>query len=237
MAEPIAVVSSYRIELIDYILKAPITPTTLVICASRESFLQHLQADVQSAPSVSSPSDENNDVNPLHRLLIPTIHLLASTRSIRLAFTPSLPHLRAYLATFQFTPEIDSHPASQLNRSSCSSVLVILGLVALHHSTSEYSAQGLSRSIAIAVEAANSTRMRLILAELRKESGDENSIVNNESVIGTHYDPWKEQIPLLSGSTGFGSEERVWAGRTISIGRVIGRWCRFEQLDAEELDG
>lgn len=235
MAEPIAVVSSYRIELIDYILEAPTTPTTLVICDSRESFLQHLQADVQNVPSALS--DENNDNTTPHRLLIPTIHLLASTRSIRLAFTPSLPHLRSYLATFQSTLETDSHSASHLNRSSFSSVLVILGLVALHHSTSEYSAQGLSRSVAIAVEAANSNSMRLVLAEIRKENGDENSIVDNEFVIGAHHDPWKEQIPLLSGSTGFGSEERVWASRTISIGRVIGRWCRFEELDAEELDG
>lgn len=236
MAEPAAVVPSNRIELIDYILKAPTAPTTLVICASRESFLQHLQADVQSAPSVSSPSDQNNDNTALHRLLIPTIHLLAATRSIRLAFTPSLPHLRAYLATFESTAETNTHPASYQNRSSCNPVLVILGLVALHHSTSEYSAQGLSRSVAIAVEAANSAKTRLILAELRKENENETSIADNETANGTQHDPWKEQIPLLNGSTGFGNEERVWAGRTISIGRVIGRWCKFETLDAEASD-
>lgn len=236
MAEPIAVVLSYHIELIDYILKAPTAPTTLVICASRDSFLRHLQADIQSAPLVSSPSDENNDTTALHRLLIPTIHLLAATRSIRLAFTPSLPHLRAYLATFESTAETDTHPASYQSQSSRSSVLVILGLVALHHSTSEYSAQGLSRSLAIAVEAAYSTKMKLILAELRNENGNENSNADNEIVSGTHHDPWKERIPLLNGSTGFGTEERVWAGRTIHIGRVIRRWCKFETLDADALD-
>lgn len=236
MAQPIAVVSSYRVELIDYILKAPAAPTNLIICASRESFLQHLQADVQSAHLASSPSNKHNVTTALHPLLIPTIHLLAATRSIRLAFTPSLPHLRAYLATFESTTETDTHPASSQNRSSCSPVLVILGLVALHHSTSEYSAQGLSRSIAIAVEAANSTSMKLILAELRKENGNQISTADNEIVNGTRHDPWKENIPLLNGSTGFGSEERVWAGRTISIGRVIGRWCKFATLDAEDLD-
>lgn len=235
MAEPIAVVSSNRIELIDYILKAPTPPTTLVICTSRESFLQNLQMDVQSASSVSLPSDENIDTPAPHRLLIPTIHLLAATRSIRLAFTPTLPHLRAYLATFELTVETDTHSASHQSRSFCGPVLVILGLVALHHSISEYSAQGLSRSVAIAVEAANSAGMKLIIAELRKKYGNEDSIAHNE-VNGTPHDPWKVQIPLLNGSTGSGNEERVWAGRTISIGRVVGRWCKFEALDSETLD-
>lgn len=236
MEEPIAVLSSYRIKLIDYILKAPTAPTTLVICASRESFLQHLLADVQRASFFSSRLDENNDTTTLHQLLIPTIHLLTTTRSIRLAFTPSLPHLRAYLASFESTAETYTHLASSQNRSSCSPVLVILGLVALHHSTSEYSAQGLSRSIAIAVEAANSTNMKLILAELRKENRNENPIGDTEVLTETRHDPWKEQVPLLNGSTGFGNTERVWAGRTISIGRVIGRWCKFEIQDTVDLD-
>ncbi|MCJ1463460.1 hypothetical protein MMC07_002067 [Pseudocyphellaria aurata] len=234
MAESIAVVASYRTELIDYILKAPTPPTTLIICASRESFLQNLQKDVQRAHSVSLPSDENSDNPAPHRLLIPTIHLLAATRSIRLAFTPTLPHLRAYLATFESTSETDTHSASHQSRAFGGTVLVILGLVALHHSTSEYSAQGLSRSIAVAVEAAHSAGMKLIVAELRKEYGNEDSMAHNEIVNGTPHDPWNEQIPLLNGSTRSGNEERVWAGRTITIGRVVGRWCKFEALDADQ---
>lgn len=237
MTDRIAVVSSCRIELIDYILKAPTAPTTLVICASRESFLRQLQVDVQTAPLVSSHLDENNDTTAIHRLLIPTIHLLAATRSIRLSFTPSLPRLRAYLATFESIAETDTHPAGYQTQDSLSPVLVILGLIALHHSTSEYSAQGLSRSVAIAVEAASTTKMKLILAELRKDNQNENSIADNEIIDGGRRDPWEEQIPLLNGSTGFANEERVRAGRTISIGRVIGRWFKFKTLNAEDLDG
>ena len=47
---------------------------------------------------------------------------------------------------------------------------------------------------------------------------------------GGGLDAWMEQVPVLSGSVRFGGDERVWAGRTVEVGRVVGRWCRFVRV-------
>ena len=47
---------------------------------------------------------------------------------------------------------------------------------------------------------------------------------------GGELDAWMEQVPVLSGSVRFGGDERVWAGRTVAVGRVVGRWCRFVRV-------
>lgn len=44
-------------------------------------------------------------------------------------------------------------------------------------------------------------------------------------------DPWSEQVPLLNGSVRFGGEQRVWAGRTVEIRRVAGRWFGVGEVD------
>lgn len=101
-------------------------------------------------------------------------------------------------------------------------MLAIWGLASLHRSTAEHSAQGLSRSLAAAVETAKLNNQRLVLGE---------AIALDENVdydgTGSGGDPWKEQVPLLSGSVRFGGEDRVWAGKTVEVKTVVGRWCRF----------
>lgn len=101
-------------------------------------------------------------------------------------------------------------------------MLAIWGLANLHRSTAEHSAQGLSRSLAAAVETAKLNDQRLVLAEAIALDED----VEYDST-GSGGDPWKEQVPLLSGSVRFGGEDRVWAGKTVEVKRVVGRWCRF----------
>ena len=101
-------------------------------------------------------------------------------------------------------------------------MLAIWGLANLHRSTAEHSAQGLSRSLAAAVETAKLNDQRLVLAEAIALDED----VGYDST-GSGEDPWKEQVPLLSGSVRFDGEDRVWAGKTVEVKRVVGRWCRF----------
>lgn len=101
-------------------------------------------------------------------------------------------------------------------------MLVVWGLANLHRSTTEHSAQGLSRSLAAAVETAKRNGQRLVLAESRVLDG----VIEYEG-IGNVTDPWKEQVPLLSGSVRFGGEDRVWAGKLVEVETVVGRWCRF----------
>ena len=103
-------------------------------------------------------------------------------------------------------------------------MLAVWGLVGLHRLTGEYSAQGLSRSLGAAVERAEGCGQRLVLGE--EEAGS----VDGGGVGGGGGDPWREQVPLLSGSVRFGGEDRVWAGKTVEVKRVVGRWCRFVRV-------
>lgn len=226
MASPVALPSINSAELIDYILRLHKSPTTLVICASRESFLQSLQVDMRRTNHDNQlDSAENSDSVLSHPFLIPTIHLLASSKTVCLAFTPTLPHLRAFLANFSPKGD-DSSPLIYQRPGSRISMLAIFNLAAVHRSTSEYSAQGLSQTIAIAVEAAKITGMKLVLAESCNENQTENAT----------EDPWKPQVPLLNGSIRSDESEKIWAGRTIDIRKVIGRWCRFIRLDEDFIE-
>lgn len=222
---PIALLSVNSAEFIDYIQRLHRAPTTLVICASRESFLQNLQADIRR-PNRDSRSDaqENSNSVSSHHLLTPTIHLLASSRTVNIAFTPTLPHLRAFLADFNLGEENSSYPSAYQRPGLRFPMLAILSLATVHQSTSEYSAQGLSRTVAIAVETANSANMRLVLAEPHDENGNELDTIRN---------PWEAKVPLLNGSIRFGEDEKMWAGRTVDVGRVIGRWCKIVRRDEE----
>lgn len=224
MPHPVATTSPRLVKLINSILKFNSAPITLVICATRETFLQDLQTDLHR----DSPES-------LHPLLVPTLHLLATTRTIRLAFTPTLGHLRAYLATYQLTIEILDKSSRLQGLVSISPMLFIFGLIALHSSSTEFSAQGLSRSVAMAVEAADNAGAKLVLAELRK--GGEDGTMDSGDHIGeseTEYDPWRQQVSLLNGSVRFGDDSRPWSGRTIEVRTIVGRWCKFESLDEQD---
>jgi hypothetical protein len=43
----------------------------------------------------------------------------------------------------------------------------------------------------------------------------------------------RERVPVLSGSARRGAEESGWAGKTVDVGRVLGRWFRFRQWSGE----
>lgn len=59
----------------------------------------------------------------------------------------------------------------------------------------------------------------------------EDDVENSNAPSGGLDDPWKEQVPLLNGSIRFGGEERVWAGKTIEVGSIVAKWCKFVRLD------
>lgn len=101
-------------------------------------------------------------------------------------------------------------------------MLAVWGLAGLHRGSAEYSAQGLARTVSVAVETAWLNGQRLVLGE----SGGWDEGGGHEGVGGAGG-PWTERVPLLSGSVRFGGEDRVWAGRTVEVGRVVGKWCRF----------
>ena len=220
-------------DLIEYVIHYHLPPTTVVVCSSREAFLKDLPSSLQvigpQQDSTTRERDENNA--SFHPLLIPTIHQLSTSRTITLAFAPSLPHLRAYLASYVSMSA--SKAISVLPRARPGvqvPMLAIYGLVNLHGTTTEYSFQGLSRSLAIAVDAAESWGLRLILTENLRDQSSSTADRDSEAEVAPTRDPWAGQVPLLNSSLSL-SDDRAWASRTVNIRDIVGKWCRFTQSE------
>lgn len=232
---PVVLPPLFGIEFLSWLLEHHEEPTTLLICCSREAFLADLQANFQKLPSGNPATTPNDGSQGLaHPLLNPTIHLISRSRSIHLVFLPTLPHLRAYLSTYTLRPNWESSPLTSTKSGFRVPILAIWGLVYAHRSTAEHSAQGLSRTLAAALESASLAEQRLVLAEA-KILDIEEQYEDIEAFDVTVENPWKEQVPVLSGSIRFGGDDRVWAGKTIEVGRILARWCRFVKLSNGEL--
>ncbi|KAI9880603.1 MAG: hypothetical protein M1830_001954 [Pleopsidium flavum] len=296
--KPLVLSLASPLDFLDYILAHHTFPTTLIICSTREVFLQHLltsihdthsqrpppsQSSAQSPPSspptTNAPPPKQSPQPPKqpHPLLLPpTLQTLASTTSITLAFTPTLTHLRAYLSTYTAPQSPSSHlqsinplkpPQPPLSSSSSSSppksrhpLLALLNPLELHRSTPHFSAQGLSRTFAAAVEVARREGMGVLVCECPvplenqvdedvevrdDEEGEEevgrregrdigNGNGNGDRSGSGGGDPWEARVPLLNGTVRFGGEERVWAGRSVSCRRVVERWCVFAGSEGDE---
>lgn len=214
-------------HFVNYILHHRAMHATVVICSTRESFLEDIYASMSDFDG-----DEDRNDGAAHLLLVPTIHQLAISRTINLAYAPTLAHLRAYLATHECNAGLDSQSLTP-NSEETIPILAIFGMLHLHSCTSEYSAQGLSRTFAIAVESATAVSRRLVVVEALGITPSEELRPTTESGTVVPSDPWKDQVPLLNGSTRFGREDRIWAGRTVEAARVASRWCTFAQLETE----
>ncbi|KAF2196399.1 hypothetical protein GQ43DRAFT_484982 [Delitschia confertaspora ATCC 74209] len=213
------------ISLLDYILttQTPITPTTLIICSSREEFFQSLLNSLENSRS----SSENT-----HHFLAPTLHNLFTARHVKLAFCASLQALLAYFSAYVGNGEKGER-------------LVLVNPLVLHARTAAFSAQGLSRTFAAAVETAARVHAKLMIAEcldVRGERGlmdsqedDEADAVMRDGEHGqssdkgvdensTQADPWEQEVPILSVSArrfAPGNGERSWAGRKATGGNIV----------------
>src|SRR6516162_7323099 len=89
-------------EFVHYLLEQHAHPTTLIVCSTREAFLQELLASIQTTGNPSTPKsvteslDEESQEAPLHPLLLHTVNLIAASKTINLAFCQTLQHLRAF---------------------------------------------------------------------------------------------------------------------------------------------
>lgn len=205
--------------------------TILIICWSRKDFFTQLfQQPLQrndgfhAVPSSQQSEETTSDggLSGRHLFLTPSLQLLASSRSVKLAFCPSVPTLRAYLSAFLTNNVSDPLPQQASPR------LLVLDLLALHHGTSEFTLQGLSRSFASAVSAAHRTHLSLTLLEC-KDINDPSNPARGPSL-------WNAQVPLLSGSVKIAQEGVRWAGRSISIRSIAARWFTFEDNTQSETD-
>jgi hypothetical protein len=212
--------------------------TTLIICCEREEFLAQILQQIQSLQShhIGSRSaeikssqdsdDDDPDAAPnvdgdsvRHPFLIPALDLLASSQFIKLAFCPSIPALLAYLSVFQ-PPSTVISPTSAPRPPPC---LVIVDLLALHHGTSEFTLQGLSRTLASTASAAFQTKSSLALIEVKD--------INDQTNPNRGPRLWDVDVPLLNASIKIRQEGVKWAGRSIPIRKFAKRWFTFDSAN------
>lgn len=211
-------------HLLHELLHAEHGSTTLIICSTRKRFLEQLlpvltaHQPTTALTSSQRPRAEqtSENVQP-HPFLDQTLELISKSKAVRLAFCPTINTLRAYLSSLK------THGTARPNAGPS---LLILDLIFLHHGTSNFSVQGLMRSLASAVEAAARNYLDLQLCECK----DINDLGNPDR--GPRL--WDAQVPLLSGSVKLRGEDSGWSGRTVSVKCIVGRWFEFEKKDQLE---
>lgn len=240
------------VEFTQHLLQSDASTVTLIVCSTREAFIEELYADIQAQSIVvpreqpSSPAEEvpeesehaenyrgeNNEEEQEeneeedsheeerennHWMLSNTLELLSRSERIRVVFCPAIEHLRAYLGgSFRRRRAQDGQEGNKLCQGDA--MLAIVNLVSLHSSTVEFSAQGLSRTAALAVEAAAREQVRLVLYECK-------SALDGEGGGGYGSGIWDVQVPLLNWIT---VEEGLPGVKTIQVKQVIRKWFRFD---------
>ncbi|KAF7945977.1 uncharacterized protein EAE97_005015 [Botrytis byssoidea] len=260
-------------ELLTWILNHGAYPTTILICKPRAAFISSLLADVTSStpPLPSSPIDipssppnpatsDAQPQTPSHSLLIKTLHQVSLSRHISIIYIPTISHLRAHLSVLSpdAASKIGAPPDPKWDKVGRKrAMIVVYGLIDLHRDTSEWSAQGLNRSLAGLVEIGGRDKRVVVCLEERdrKIESSESMEVDgdgNEDIAGPTNDRngfdsgenigrdnrtrkvWDEHVPMLNGSvrrTGLESEDRGWSGRTIEVGQIFARWFDFENAE------
>lgn len=205
--------------------------------------------------------EDNPDIDEIdattkarHTLNTRTLRQIAAASAINVAFCASVPALHAFLSTFPRAPAPIQHQQSTPAKSQPSSFLLV-NPIALHKDTASFSAQGLSRAFAAAVEAALRTNRRLALIECarrrptrRVPSREEDDMYMHDEDRGEpqgrrdaaaqdgeseapEEDPWEQEVPILNATTrtfGGGSLNAV-LGRTVRVRAVAERWCALSK--------
>ncbi|GIJ86072.1 hypothetical protein Asppvi_004945 [Aspergillus pseudoviridinutans] len=208
-------------DFLQHLLSNVADVTVLVICSTREAFLEQLYDDVSS---------HTRDTATKHALLTKSLGMLSSSSGIQLAFCPTLEHFRAFISMLSSRSRLEETSTSDRHNNK-RPLMAVLNPIALHLPSSEFSAQGLSRTLATAVEVCNKEAMDLVLCECGgvTESVD---IECGEAL-------WYVEVPLLNGATRRGEGEGIWSGRSVPVRRIVQRWFEFDDSNrtiAEPLD-
>jgi hypothetical protein len=223
--------------LLNHILtpRSSSAPTTLIICSTRSTFLEAL--------SLSLARQYDGRAESLQQLIAPTLHNLVTARHVNIAFCASVQALQAYLTAYS-TSSSSGGVVAQNEKET----LVLVNPLSLHASTPSFSAQGLSRMLAAATETALRVNAKLVLVEClgmqnemhhHDEEREADIAMRDGETAGptdAEENPWEREVPILNSSIrkfGSGSSERSWAGRTVKIQRIAGRWCRFHNIIEE----
>nr|KMM71754.1 hypothetical protein CPAG_08055 [Coccidioides posadasii RMSCC 3488] len=214
-------------DFLEHILHGSASSTTLIVCWTREKFIQKLISSIQlQSRQTEGEEHPTSEEAPIlsSTLLSNTIDILDKSRRVTLSFCPSLEHLRAYLGTSNKWPGPRLNPENGPDAEQ--PLLAILSPIALHFHTSQFSAQGISRTLALAVEAASRKSTRLVLCECQDlNAGEEEHAFSNN--------PWDMAVPLLNSSTTSRQPVEISAAQTVQIRRIAKKWFHFDQTERE----
>lgn len=199
-------------ELVQHVLEHHAPPSTLIVCSTRDAFLELLS----KAPETFGHRDGLDNW-----LSTPALRLLTTSRALKVAFCPDIAHLRAYLATYSIAVAGREGNTDKLQAGNAQPILAMWNAVELHRPTSAFSAQGLNRTFSIAVEAAHFTNSKLILAEC-------GSSPSSSTAEACSSAPWDEELSILNVTTRRLGDISV--GRTVKVRTVASRWCTFEKM-------
>jgi hypothetical protein len=227
-------------------------PSTLVVCAAEETFIEQLLAacietrpsNINEQQSLDGEPAENEPVLAQTHDLLKRLPLfqLANSRTVKLVFCHDLTHLRAYLATLAI-PKTASEPnESNEPKKHGKPLLAILNPIDIHRFTTAFSAQGLNRTFSLAVEAAHATRNHLFMIEFpgsQHREADQTDVeyeLRSQAVSAPPLaNPWDEEVSILNVTTkSFGAGGRGWVGRTVTIRRIAERWCVFSVFQRKQ---
>jgi len=250
--QPVVIHPIELASFIQHLLSHHAPPTNLIVCSSQDSFLQQLLASTAHEKDDYRQEAENEALDPVnvsriaaqsHSLLIPTIYQLSTSRTITVTFCATLAQLQAYIGTYSLKKPPGAAEEKTDSSKNGAPTLALLNPLQLHHNTSSFSAQGLSRTFASAVEAATRRSQQLVIAECPSRTpaeavhssvpstqAEEDEVMEliREETGGA--DPWEQEVSILNVTTkSFGVGERGWVGRTVQVKRIVGRWCVFEQ--------
>jgi hypothetical protein len=219
-------------DYISHLLGYHAVTITLVVCSTRDRFLEQLWACVCTSQPWAPQSDhfeQHNGSDPplgpvdqMHPLLNRSLGLISRSRRVKLVFCPTVDNIRAFLSILH----VDKHGLEGTGESKHRGMLAILDLIALHHMTTEFSAQGLSRTLAIAVEAAANQGVNLMLTECM--DAVDKTLERGERL-------WHMHVPLLSDAVKIGDSRHTHPGRSVSVKRVAERWFRSEDTTSNNI--
>lgn len=210
-------------------------PTALIVCSSRDAFLHTL------VRALALHHGRGQEKERLLALTTPTLHNLRAARHVNVSFCASVQALLAHLTARNAAASRE--PGVGYEALGAGARIVLVNPLSLHAATPSFSAQGLSRTLATAVETALRLRAALIVAECQApwaqqpeehvEDAEDPTEHPAEEAAGAQ-DPWEQELSVLNVSAkrfGSGRADRPWAGRTVKAKRVAARWFRFCRLD------
>ncbi|CCU74728.1 unnamed protein product [Blumeria hordei] len=233
--------SALSSELLHYILAQETHPTTLIVCQSHEDFMESLHKNISQAFHEQPVEKTIGGSNLLiksqipswepqhgHDLLTPTIGQVAASQRTSVVFTPTLSHLRAFLAVFSHQNHPNYLPISESTDTKIIPSLVLFGLVDLHEESGQSNLQELGNTISGLVEAGQRTESKILLVE---PLGLNNIVSSDiEDIDLERRGVWERRIPLLGSSVKYAgpfNEENERTGRTVEIKKVIEQWFEF----------